>query len=124
MANPIVHQMFDDIYVGAARDWLNPSATREKLVTPYAFDAFFVWRLGEVGRAETIDIRDLYNEDRALIATIQAGITGDWSKFKAEQINVFLAAYSNRKLRAVALAEHCDFKTGTPYWVIYVKEDR
>ncbi len=124
MSEPIVHEMFDDIFVGADRDWVNPTATREKLVTPYAFDAFFVWRLGDVTRAETLDIRTLYDETRALVATVNAGITGDWSKASTGQVNEFLKQYSNRSIHATALAEFCDFKTGAPYWVLYFKESR
>lgn len=118
--------MLDDIFVGAQRDWVNPTATREKLINPFEFDAFYVWRIGEVHRAETIDTRSLSHDSQSLHAMHCAGIVGNtgWAKCRAEQVNEFLRGNSNRALHAVALAEHCDFSTGEPYWVLHVKETR
>ena len=100
--------------------WVDPRRRKSKGEYPYSYDAFYIWRDGNLDgcSADYHDRMMGWDCDKFKTACIEGK---RFSQYTKADCSKFLSTYFGQKTIAAALVEGCNASNGYPYWVFYYK---
>ena len=106
-------------------DWVDPYKRTTKAESPYGYDAFYIWRKGNLKDCDTVYHDRMQEWDWDKFREAAALVPGKrFDQFTRADANKFLSHYFDKKVITMAIAEGCNVSTGYPYWVFWFKEKK